>query len=445
MPSARTSRPNSAAALGDRTAAAPSSCAIRDGLAGTGRVVGGQELPRPLPQEGLGLAERLDVRVDPLDRVEPLAGQGGEAQADRHDDLGPDDEIVLEQQVVVLAHRAVDDVLDRDHAGDRRRPRRRARTPRGTPRPRRARRRRTRPARRPRRTPRARPRRRSARGAGGRHRLVSRRHGRPLRPTAWAGRCRSRSGSRATCWIRVVSSGCERRLGLGRASRPGGSWSAAAWRLAWAVWRLGQLGAGERPGDRGQRGEGGLGVGDRRLVLVDRSTRASAPRARPASWRRCRAPSRRRWPDRGSGSHRTMSRRRRPGRRLASMATTRDMAVVPPIRDRTIRYCPFVPPEGSAPRWSTRRLPARGAAAVLAGRPRAGRRRVRALLRVAVRPGDAGHHPVRRVADVVRAGAAGLVRPAAPAVPRSRRRRGDHLPRDGRRSRSSSSPARASR
>ena len=29
------------------------------------------------------------------------------------------------------------------------------------------------------------------------------------------------------------------------------------------------------------------------------------------------------------------------------------MTVVPPIRDRTIRYCLFVPPEGSAPRWST--------------------------------------------------------------------------------------------
>ena len=34
------------------------------------------------------------------------------------------------------------------------------------------------------------------------------------------------------------------------------------------------------------------------------------------------------------------------------MATIRDMTVVPPIRDRTIRYCPFVAPEGSAPRWS---------------------------------------------------------------------------------------------
>src|SRR6478609_7975313 len=38
---------------------------------------------------------------------------------------------------------------------------------------------------------------------------------------------------------------------------------------------------------------------------------------------------------------------------LASMVAMRDMAVIPPIRDRTIRYCPFVPPEGSAPRWSS--------------------------------------------------------------------------------------------
>ena len=45
--SARTSRPNSAAARGDRTAAAPTLAAIDDGLAGARRVVGREELPRP--------------------------------------------------------------------------------------------------------------------------------------------------------------------------------------------------------------------------------------------------------------------------------------------------------------------------------------------------------------------------------------------------------------
>ena len=46
IPSARTSRPNSAAARGDRTAAAPRSPRVGDGLAGPGRVVRRQELPR---------------------------------------------------------------------------------------------------------------------------------------------------------------------------------------------------------------------------------------------------------------------------------------------------------------------------------------------------------------------------------------------------------------
>ena len=91
---------------------------VGDGLAGAGRVVGRQELPRPAAQERLGLAERLDVRVDPLDVVDPLARQRGQAQADRHDDLGADDEVELEQEVVVLADRAVDDVLDGHDARD---------------------------------------------------------------------------------------------------------------------------------------------------------------------------------------------------------------------------------------------------------------------------------------------------------------------------------------
>ena len=44
-------------------------------------------------------------------------GQRGEAQPDRHDDLAADREVVLDQEVVVLADRAVDDVLDGDDAG----------------------------------------------------------------------------------------------------------------------------------------------------------------------------------------------------------------------------------------------------------------------------------------------------------------------------------------
>ena len=117
--------------------------AIRDELAGAGRVVGRQQAPRPRPEEGLGLTERLDVGVDALDRLEALTGQGGEAQVDRHDDLADDDEVVLEEQVVRLPDRALDDVLD-GHArrarwaprpGRRRGadPPRRPRRPRGTP------------------------------------------------------------------------------------------------------------------------------------------------------------------------------------------------------------------------------------------------------------------------------------------------------------------------
>ena len=90
---------------------------LGDRLAGTGRVVGRQQLPRAGAQEGLGLAERLDVRVDALDLVEPLAGQRRQAEPDRHDDLADDLQVVLEQQVVVLANGPVDDVLDRDHPG----------------------------------------------------------------------------------------------------------------------------------------------------------------------------------------------------------------------------------------------------------------------------------------------------------------------------------------
>ena len=70
-------------------------------LAGAGRVVGGQTSVHGRgAQESLRLAERLDVRVDPLDILEPLAGQRGQAQPDRDDDLADDDQVVLEQQVV---------------------------------------------------------------------------------------------------------------------------------------------------------------------------------------------------------------------------------------------------------------------------------------------------------------------------------------------------------
>ena len=69
------------------------------------------------PQEGLCLAEGLDVRVDPLDPLDRLARERGEAEPDGHDDLADDLQLVLEEQVVVLADRAVDHVLDRDDPG----------------------------------------------------------------------------------------------------------------------------------------------------------------------------------------------------------------------------------------------------------------------------------------------------------------------------------------
>ena len=57
------------------------------------------------------------MRVDPLDGLQPLAGQRRKAQVDRDHDLAPDLEGELEEQVVVLADRAVDEVLDGDDAG----------------------------------------------------------------------------------------------------------------------------------------------------------------------------------------------------------------------------------------------------------------------------------------------------------------------------------------
>ena len=91
----------------------PPFAAVSDGLAGARRVVGREELPRTGPQERLGLAEGLDVRVHALDVLEPLARERGEAQPHGDDDLAGDGQVVLDEQVVVLADRAVDDVLDR--------------------------------------------------------------------------------------------------------------------------------------------------------------------------------------------------------------------------------------------------------------------------------------------------------------------------------------------
>ena len=115
----------------------PALATLDDRLAGARRVVGGQQRPGPGPQECVRLAERLDVRVDPLDRLEPLARQRREAQVDRDHDLAADLERELEEQVVVLAHRAVDEVLDGDDAGGGAPGERRPRRPRGS-RPRRA-------------------------------------------------------------------------------------------------------------------------------------------------------------------------------------------------------------------------------------------------------------------------------------------------------------------
>jgi hypothetical protein len=59
------------------------------------------------------------VRVHPLDVLDALSGQGREAEPDRHNHLARDADVVLDQQVVVLADGAVDDVLDGDDASGR--------------------------------------------------------------------------------------------------------------------------------------------------------------------------------------------------------------------------------------------------------------------------------------------------------------------------------------
>ena len=137
--------------------------AVDDRLAGAGRVVGRQQLPRaaaqeaPRPGRAPGCASR---RARSHRRRWP-----GSAARQRRTGTTTSPricEVVLEQQVVVLADGAVDDVLDRDDAGQRRRRRPRSRRPRGSCRARRGRRRRTPRAPHPRRRRRARRRRRPA-------------------------------------------------------------------------------------------------------------------------------------------------------------------------------------------------------------------------------------------------------------------------------------------
>ena len=65
--------------------------AVGDELARPRRVRGGQQRPWPRAQERLRLAQRLDVRVDPLDGVDTLAGQRRQAESHGHDGLGDDD------------------------------------------------------------------------------------------------------------------------------------------------------------------------------------------------------------------------------------------------------------------------------------------------------------------------------------------------------------------
>ncbi len=57
------------------------------------------------------------MRVHPLDVFEPLSRQRGQTQPHRHHDLAMDHEVELDEEIVVLADRAVDDVLDRYDAG----------------------------------------------------------------------------------------------------------------------------------------------------------------------------------------------------------------------------------------------------------------------------------------------------------------------------------------
>ena len=93
--------------------------AVGDELARAGRVVGREKGPRTGAQEPLGLAERLDVGVDPLDALDRFPRQRRQAEPDRHDDLPDHIQRVLQEQVVVLADRPAQEVLD-GHDADRR-------------------------------------------------------------------------------------------------------------------------------------------------------------------------------------------------------------------------------------------------------------------------------------------------------------------------------------
>ena len=83
MSAASTSRPNSDAARGESTAAEPVSSRSAIILPAPAVLVAASRLQSRRAQERLGLAERLDVRVDPLDVLETLSRQGREAQPDR--------------------------------------------------------------------------------------------------------------------------------------------------------------------------------------------------------------------------------------------------------------------------------------------------------------------------------------------------------------------------
>ena len=84
---------------------------------GAGRVGGRQQRPLARAQERLSLGQRLDMRVDTLDVLEPVTGQPRQTEPHGHDDLTDDRGLGLEQQVVDLPHATSDDVLDGQDTG----------------------------------------------------------------------------------------------------------------------------------------------------------------------------------------------------------------------------------------------------------------------------------------------------------------------------------------
>ena len=67
-------------------------------------------------QEPRALRQRLRMRQDPPDFLEPHARQREQLVHDRHLDFADDRELALDEQVVVAVNRAADRVLDRDDA-----------------------------------------------------------------------------------------------------------------------------------------------------------------------------------------------------------------------------------------------------------------------------------------------------------------------------------------